>query len=249
MRRRRHLHVAAVASVAALAAGVAGTAALGSPLPGASRPVPPAPVRSVLGITALSGLGSSFAPPARPSYKPSGQGCSSLLDPGFDGKCVVASGQQGTVAAVVESERGAFSTQERDLVWRRQRGRWQLSEVHVSYGPTAPARAWKAEVVREQGPGLVFVLGSRKPGFGRELDIVGETGRVVIVRFLDGGFAIAPGRDRLVTFTPAGQWWYQLLFGVSGGHWEVFSQQYVPYGAGLARHKGPFLAPGAVPAS
>jgi hypothetical protein len=235
------------------AAAVALLACLGAFVPAmasASAGVgPPPAVKSVVGITDLSGAGSSFAPPLRPSARPYAKDCHRLIDPAFAGKCVTASGRTGTVAAVIEEERGAFAGQERDLVWRKRGAKWQLALVHVSANPGLPAGAWREDLIASLGPELVVVLPSGRPGFGRELDLVNGAGQVAIVRFLDGGFAVAPGRGRLVTYTPAGAWWYQLLFGLSGGHWEVFSQQFVPTRAALAEHKGAFSAPGAAPAS
>jgi hypothetical protein len=233
-----------LACSAALAAGMAGLSAGASP-----GPQPPPAVKSVVGITDLSGAGSSFVPPNRPSARPYTSDCHRLIDPAFAGRCVEASGPAGTVAAVLEEERGAFVSQERDLVWRERGDEWQLALVHVRDNPRLPARAWRSDLVPALGGELVIVLPSRKPGFADELDLVNGSGQVSIVRFLDGGFALAPGEDRLVTYTPAGAWWYQLLFGRTGGHWEVFSQQFVPGWAALAQHKGAFSAPGAVPAS
>jgi hypothetical protein len=191
------------------------------------------------------------------------------VDPAFEGKCVIASGPAGTVAGVVEEEAGGVDSQqrqERDLVWHRHGAQWVLALVHVtevcldalacSTVPGLPTLLWRDDVDRDHDPKLVFVLPTDRAGYGSELDLVEGTGQVSLVRFLGGGFAVVPAAGGLVTYVPgaseakpADAYFDQTLIGFTGGHWRVLLEQYVPYAAALAQHKGVFWDPRAVPAS
>jgi hypothetical protein len=219
----------------------------------------------------LSGRGASLYPPLSPSDKAYSADCQSLVDPGFTGKCAVATGAQGTVAGVVEQETAALEAsgprtgparakvtevQERDLVWRRRGRSWALALRRVFNTAAAPTRLWSGEVEAERRPALVFVTPSDEDGFGNELDVVDGTGHVSLYRFLGEGFVVAPGPGELVSYVPgwteqrpvAGAY-DQTLIGYSAGSWRVVSQQYVPDAAALAQHNGPFRDDAAVPAS
>ena len=237
-------------------------ACLASPLPhnprppatASATPPPPAPNASVVGIT-LSGTGAHLVPPTSPTNKPYSADCHKLFDAAFTGKCVVASSAAGTVAGVVEVERGAFGGQERDLVWRRRGDEWYLALVHVFDNPGLPTLLWRYDL-RPERPELVFVMPTALPGFGNELDVVEGSGQVSLYRFLGEGFAAVPRRGDLVTYVPgatearpADDYFDQTLIGWLQGSWRVLSQQYVPYSAAMAQHKGAFWALGAVPAS
>lgn len=259
--------VGCLAGAPAAAAGTppatGGAAASGVAASGPASTVPRAN-RGVVGL-ALSGIGAHLKPPTSPSYKPYSANCHNLLDPGFSGKCVVALGASGTVAAVVEEETAALGpgarhapVQERDLVWHRQGRRWSLAEVHTfQISDGRPTLAWADDVERDGDPKLVFVTSSGRPGFGSELDLVEGTGEVTLFRFLGTGFGVVPPAGGLVTYVlgateskPAGQGYYdQVLIGYSGGSWRVFSEQYVPGPAALAQHRGVFWDPRATPAA
>ncbi len=58
---------------------------------------------SVIGL-ALSGTGTTLAPPTTPTNKPYSRYCHALIDPGFSGNCVVVAAPSGTIAGVVEAE-------------------------------------------------------------------------------------------------------------------------------------------------
>jgi hypothetical protein len=223
---------------------------------------------SVIGL-ALSGVGTHFSPPKAPTIRPYGTNCHQLIDPAFSGKCTVVQTPTGTVAGVVEEETGAFnaagghvtarggpSVQERDLVWHRQGDHWELAQVHTFNNPGLPTLLWNDDIERDHDPKLVFVTPTDIAGFGNELDVVEGTGKVTLYRFLGQGFAVVPSGGGLVTYVPgsteqrpADSYYDQTLIGFSGGHWMVFSEQYVPYGAALSQHHGAFWDRRAVPAS
>ncbi|MGH9105239.1 MAG: hypothetical protein ACRDZX_05265 [Acidimicrobiales bacterium] len=216
----------------------------------------PPPAGAGLVGRALSGLGSSFAPPRGPTLRPYTPDCHHLIDPAFRGKCVVASGRTGTVAGVVEQERGAFGTQERDLVWHRQGRHWALAQVHVFENPGRLTSVWSDDVGRDGDRELVFAMPAGRPGFASELDLVEGTGEVAVYRFLGGGFAIVPVADRLVTYVPgwvgrrrAGAYYQEILIGFARGRWRILSIQRVPYADALARHRGAFYDSAAVAAT
>jgi|SRR5579875_1072937 len=237
----------ALAALVACAALVAGAAAA------LARPAPP-PATRVIGLR-LSGYGAHLVPPTSPTLKPYSTDCHKLVDPAFTGVCAVASSAAGTVAGVVEVERGAFGGQERDVVWRKQGHHWSLALVHVTANPRSTTLLWRYDL-RPGRQELVFVLPAAVPGFGSELDVVEGNGQVSLYRFLGAGFADVPLRGNLVTYVPesyeaklAGSYFDQTLITWLGGSWRVIAEQYVPYPAALAQHKGAFWAPGAVPAS
>jgi len=233
----------------------------------AVRPQVPAHSEAQLG-EALSGYGSRFKPPLRPSYQHYSPGCKTLVDPAFTGDCIIASSPAGTVAGIVEVESGVTSgvRQERDLVWRREGRRWALAEVHVASvclnglvctsSPGLPAKLWRDDVARGNGEDLVFVLPSDRAGFGSELDIVSGDGKVVLYRYLGQGFAVVPAGGGLVTYVPgaseanpADAVFDELLIDFEDGAWRLISDQYVPYAAAMERHKGAFYDPEAVAAA
>ena len=260
----------AVSAVAALALPGLGPArpALSPPATGAVAGPGSGP--SVVGLV-LSGRGASLYPPLSPTDKAYSADCQSLVDPGFTGKCAVASGTQGTVAGVVEQETAALEgsgprtgpastkvqgVQERDLVWRRQGRSWALALRRVFNTAAAPTRLWSGDVEAAGRPDLVFVTPSGEDGFGNELDVVGPKGHVSLYRFLGEGFVVAPRPGELVAYVPG--WteqrpvegaYDQTLIGYSAGSWRVVSQQYIPDAAALAQHAGPFRDAAAVPAS
>lgn len=204
----------------------------------------------------LSGTGSHLVPPTSPTYKPYSEDCHRLVDPGFTGNCIIAAGPAGTVAGVVEEERGAFGAQERDLVWHRQGASWALAEVHTFQGPGLPTLLWRGTLSGASNPDLIFITPTDQPGFGNELDVVAGTGTVTLYRFLGDGFAVAPPTGGLVTYVPgwteqrpADSFYDQTLIGYSDGQWRVFSQQYVPYVAALAQHRGELWGPDVLAAS
>lgn len=237
----------ALLSAAAVAPGAAATHA--------PRETPTAGFNAAVVDLVLAGNGSSLTVPVTPTLVPYAPACQSLIDPGFSGHCVVATGPGGAVAGIVEVESGVGTTaasrgagpQERDLVWRRQGGRWSLalrrvfqvqgdltSEVYAS------ARTAPGESV------LVFVTPSGERGFGHELDVVGTNGRVELYRFLGQGFTVLPPQGGLVTYVPG--WaekagptgeYDQTFIKQLDGLWTVVSEQYVPDGAALAQHRGP----------
>jgi hypothetical protein len=224
---------------------------------------------SVLGLV-LSGRGASLSRPLSPTNKAYGPDCHLLIDPGFSGKCAVATGPKGTVAGVVEEETAALEgpakarpattrapgAQERDLVWRRHGRSWTLALRRVFTDTLAPTRLWAGDVPGAGSPGLVFVTPSNATGFGNELDIVGGAGTVNLYRFLGEGFVVVPRPGELVTYVPGWteqrpvEWAYdQTLIAYTSGSWRVVSQQYVPDPAALAQHHGVFRDATAVPAS
>ena len=223
---------------------------------------------SVLGLV-LSGRGASLYPPLSPTDKAYKADCHLLIDPGFTGKCAVATGAQGAVAGVVEQETAALEggartgpaaakvqeVQERDLVWRRRGRSWALALRRVFNSAGAPSELWTGDVQGSRSPDLVFVTPSDRGGFGNELDVVDGAGTVSLYRFLGEGFVVAPEPGELVVYVPG--WteqrpvegaYDQTLIGYSSGSWRVLAQQYVPDGAALAQHHGPFRGT-AVPAS
>lgn len=264
-------HSSPLSSSTSLGSGpvaTAGTGTGGSPSTTFAIPPVPAPTKSLFGLT-LSGVGSHFHPPTSPTFNPYSPDCHALVDPAFAGKCVIASGPAGTVAGVVEEEAGGLDTQqrqERDLVWHRHGAQWVLALVHVTEVcldavacgtvPGLPTLLWRDDVDRDHDPKLVFVLPTDRTGYGSELDLVEGTGRVSLVRFMGGGFAVVPAAGGLVTYVPgaseakpADAYFDQTLIGFADAHWHVFLEQYVPYAAALAQHKGVFSDPRAIPAS
>lgn len=249
------IFTACVAAVALAPAAVASPVTPSSePARAAPAAVPPGPSTGVIGI-ALSGIGTPLAPPRAPTVKPYSPNCHTLFDPAFRGKCITATSPAGTVAGVVEVERGAFGGQERDLVWRRQGREWELALVHVFDNPGLPALLWRLDL-RPRRPELVFVMPTDLPRFGHDLDVVEGSGRVSLYRFLGEGFADVPRPGDLVTYVPgateakpADGYFDQTLISYLDGAWRVVSQQYVPYKAAMTQHKAALWAPGAVPAS
>lgn len=222
----------------------------------------PGPSTGLFRLT-LTGAGSHFKAPSSPTNKPYSPNCQALMDPAFAGTCTVASGAGGTVAGVVEEEKAELNTQERDLVWRRSGSYWSLALVHVvemcrkgltcTASPGLPTLLWRDDVARDGRPDLVFVLPTDRPGYGNELDVVDEAGKVTLVRYLGQGFVDVPPGGGIVTYvpgateaTPADGFFDQTLIGYSAGRWRVFSEQYVPYAAPLAQHRGAFSDPRAV---
>jgi hypothetical protein len=260
MSRPRGAVLLAVSAVAALA-----VAGLSPSTTSAAPGLGPGP--SVVGLV-LSGQGASLYPPLRPTDKVYKADCHLLIDPGFTGKCALATGAQGTVAGVVEEETAALdarsgpatakvqAVQERDLVWRRRGRAWALALRRVFDRAGAPTELWAGDVQAAGAPDLVFVTPSDGGGFGNELDVVNGAGTVALYRFLGEGFVVAPGRGELVAYVPgwteqrpvAGAY-DQTLIGYSSGSWRVVSQQYVPNAAAWAQHHGPFRDAKAVPAS
>ncbi len=211
---------------------------------------------SVLGLV-LSGRGASLYPPLSPTQKPYQADCHLLVDPGFTGRCAVATSARGTVAGVVEEETAALAArtgpakgqavQERDLVWRRRGRSWALALRRVFNAVGPPSGLWRGDVQAAAAPDLVFVTPSAQGGFGNELDVVSVSGTVSLYRFLGEGFVVAPEPGELVAYVPgrtearpvAGAY-DQTLVGYSSGSWRVVSEQYVPDAAALAQHRGPF---------
>ncbi len=208
-----------------------------------------------LGI-ALSGIGTAMRPPTSPTRVPYTSNCHKLIDGGFTGVCVTAQGPGGEVAGIVESERGALATQERDLVWRRTGDKWSLALVHTFQPSGYLTRLWAVRLRRASPPYLVFVTPVDRPGFGRNLNVVDTAGHVSLYRYLGEGFALVPPGGGLLTYTPAatqaapaGNYFDQVLVGWYGGHWRVLADQYVPYRAALAQHKALFRGAGAAAAT
>jgi hypothetical protein len=223
----------------------------------------------VVGLV-LSGAGATLVQPSGPASQPYSPDCDSLVDPGFAGKCVVATGALGTVAGIVEEEtatghspsgsphsEGTAGVQERDLVWRRKGARWVLALRRLFPANTGlPSLLWADAVARNGDVDLVFVTPTDRAGFGNELDLVTGNGRVGLYRYLGQGFAVAPTAGGVVTYVPG--WteengpfsaYDQVLIGYSGGSWQVYSEQYVPIAAALDQHRGAFWDNRAVPAS
>ena len=225
-----------------------------APLPSAA-PVPgPADGTGWLGL-ALSGVGSGFTPPTRPTVVPYSPRCARLVDAGFRGRCTVARGPGGLVAGVVEVARAPLATHERDLVWRATAGHWVLALRHEVTDPAAPARLWSVRVATGQGPYLAFMTPGRHPGFARQMVLVGEDGQVSLYRYLGDGFVVAPGQGDLVCYRPGaaegtagGGYFDQLLVGRYQGHWRFVAQQDVPRRAALSLYRGELSGPGARPA-
>ncbi len=261
-RRASPTLVAVASSLVALAVprmgGPAGQAAHLPPpaLPQPSRHyrgAPPNP--GELGI-ALSGIGTAMRPPTSPTTVPFTTNCHKLIDGGFTGVCVTARGRGAEVAGIVEVERGALASQERDLVWRRRGDRWSLALVHTFRPPGYPTRLWAVRLRRASPPDLVFVTPVDRPDFGRDLNVVDTAGRVSLYRYLGEGFALVPPGGGLLTYTPAAtqaapadDYFDQVLVGWYSGHWRVLADQYVPYRAALAQHKALFQAAGATAAT
>ncbi len=218
----------------------------------------------------LSGAGATLVPPSGPASEAYTPDCHALVDPGFAGKCVVATSALGTVTGVVEEETatgrspsgtpysaGTTGVQERDLVWRRKGARWVLALRRLFPANTGlPSLLWADDVARNGDVDLVFVTPTDRAGFGNELDLVAGNGRVTLYRYLGQGFAEVPTAGGVVTYVPG--WtekngpfssYDQVLIGYSGGTWRVYSEQYVPIAAALDRHKGAFWDSRAVPAS
>jgi len=223
----------------------------------------------VVGLV-LSGADATLVPPsgsASQTYTPE---CHRLVDPGFSGKCVVATSALGTVAGIVEEETatgqspsgsphnaGTTGVQERDLVWRRKGARWVLALRRLFPVNTGlPSLLWADDVARNGDAELVFVTPTDRAGFGNELDLVAGNGQVTLYRYLGEGFADGPTAGAIVTYVPG--WteengpfssYDQVLIGYSAASWRVFSEQYVPVAAALAQHHGVFWDGRAVPAS
>lgn len=123
--------------------------------------------------------------------------------------------------------------------------------------PGLPTLLWSDDIFRDHDPKLVFALPSDRPGYGSELDVVEGTGLVTLVRYQGGeGFAVVPPAGGLVIYvasstlaTPADAYFDQILIGFARGRRRVSLQQYAPYGAALAQHKGVFYDPRAIPAT
>jgi hypothetical protein len=208
----------------------------------------------------LSANGTTLVPPKAPTSWPSAGsaggragvgvnldngGCSAIFDPGFTaaGACAVATGPGGSVAGVVESD----GAQERDLVWRRAGPHWDLVLRRTFAHPGPLSQVGTAGTGQGGRPQLVFVTASPgHRGFGAELDVVGEDGRVSLCRaYLTAGFVVATADKNLVTYVPA--WavagaprgtYDQMLIRDVDGMWTVMAQQYVPKRAALAQHRG-----------
>jgi len=224
---------------------------------------------SVVGLV-LSGAGATLVPPSGPTSQIYTPDCRQLVDPGFSGKCVVATSAVGTVAGIVEEETatrqspsgspnsaGNTAAQERDLVWRRKADRWVLALRRLFPANTGlPSLLWADDIARNGDAELVFVTSTDRAGFGSELDIVAGNGQVTLYRYLGQGFAEVPTAGGIVTYVPG--WteqngpfsaYDQVLIGHSDGSWRVFSEQYVPVAAALAQHHGAFWDARAVRAS
>ena len=223
----------------------------------------------VVGIV-LSGAGATLVPPSAPASQPYSSQCHRLVDPGFAGKCVVATSAAGIVAGIVEEETatslsstgspsptGNTGVQERDLVWRRKGDRWVLALRRLFPANTGlPSLLWADDVARNGDVDLVFVAPTDHAGFGSEFDLVAGNGQVRLFRYLGQGFVEVPAAGGIVTYVPG--WteqngpfssYDQVLIGYSRGSWRVFSEQYVPVAAALAQHHGVFWDNRAVPAS
>lgn len=223
------------------------TAARGGPLP--SLGADPSDV----GL-ALNGTGNTFAPPGGPSSWPApgsrqvdvnlnASNCRQLVDAGFSGQCAVASGPGGSVVGIVEHEASLAY----NLVWERRGNRWWFVQRRQFH------RADDLGIVASEpiGPGrrseLIFVTGTARPGFGGELDVVDETGQVVLYRYLGQGFVVATADGSLVQYradsteqgAPANAY-DQLLIRATSTGWRAVAQQYVPAGAAQAQHHGLF---------
>jgi hypothetical protein len=225
--------------------------------------------RGVVGLV-LSGAGATLVPPSGPASQAYTPDCHGLVDPGFAGKCVVATSALGTVAGIVEEESatgrsangspysaGTAGVQERDLVWRRKGARWVLALRRLFSANTGlPSLLWADDVARNGDVDLVLVTPTDRAGFGNELDLVAGNGRVTLYRYLGQGFAEVPTAGGVVTYVPG--WteengpfssYDQVLIGYTGRSWRVLSEQYVPVAAALDQHKGAFWDSRAVPAS
>jgi hypothetical protein len=215
----------------------------------------------------LTGVGTRLRPPTSPSSVPYTSDCQQLVDAAFAGKCIIAAGPSGDVAGVVEVEKAVPRKlrQERDLVWRQDRHHWALVEVYVTWvcvsgrlcgaSPGLPAQLWSDDLARDGNADLVFVLPSDRAGFGSELDVVDEAGKVSLYRYLGGGFALVPNHGGLVVFTPgaseanpADEYFDQVFIRWQNSAWRLVSDQYVPYAAAFAEHRGAFYDPSALPA-
>lgn len=228
-------------------------AGLSAPVAKAAPAGPTSADPSDVGLT-LNGTGNTFAPPGGPSSWPApgsrqvdvnlnASNCSQLVDAGFSGQCAVASGPAGSVVGVVEHEASLAY----NLVWERRGNRWwfvQRRQFHradelgiVASAPIGPGR--RSE--------LIFVTGTARPGFGGELDVVDETGQVVLYRYLGQGFVVATADGSLVQYradsteqgAPANAY-DQLLIRATSTGWRAVAQQYVPAGAAQAQHHGLF---------
>lgn len=215
----------------------------------------------------LSAQGTTLVPPKAPtSWPPTGRAgvgvnlkngkCSAIFDAGFTtaGSCAVASGPNGSVAGVVESN----GAQERDLAWRRAGPHWQLVLRRTFAHPAQLSEVVSAPVGPAGRPELVFVTASPgHRGFGAELDVVGEDGQVSLCRpYLTAGFVVATPGHSLVTYVPG--WaeagaprdvYDQMLIKNVDGMWTVMAEQYVPDRAALAQHRGPLYLQPAAPTS
>ncbi len=222
----------------------------------AAAPAPPPPNASIVGRITLSGYGSKLQHPTAPTHRPLYTDCHQLLDPAFQGSCIIVRGAKGWVAGVVEVEHGASSSQERELVWHRQGEQWTLTLVRVLIGASNPGRLWSVAARPGADPYLAFVSPVARSGFGADLSLVSTTGVVQLYRFLGQGFVQVPPFGGLLTYVPgfteampASSYFDQALIGYVDGAWRVVSQQYVPYAAAMAQHHGILTGPGVVAAS
>lgn len=245
--------------VAAPAEGATSRAPAVPVAPSVPRAAPLRPVDNpgVVGL-ALGGGGASLVPPTSPTLRPYGPDCAQLVDPGFSGRCLVASGPRGTVAGVVEvllaaetsqgraqGHRAGPGSQERDLVWRRQGSHWALALRRVFQSRGLLTQLYASARPDEGTQVLLFISPSAAAHYGQELDIVSQTGQVELRRFLGQGFVVVPPQGGLVTYVPG---WAEQS-GPSGaydqtfirdldGLWTIVAEQYVPDGAALAMHQG-----------
>jgi hypothetical protein len=242
--------------------------ASGQRAPTTSAGPPPLTNTAIVGV-AESAAGSAFKPPLSPtSYRYSSNCHSDLIDPGFSGQCVVVEAPTGTVAGIVEQETAAEGSgttttaganssgvQERDLVYHRKGAYWDLAQVHTFDNPGPASLVWAADIENDGDPKLVFVRRNTSR-YAEGLDLVEGTGDVVLHRPLENGFVVAAPNGGLVTYVPvltdeggSAPYYEQTLIGYSTGSWRVLLDQYVPYAATMAQHRGVFWGPGAKPAS
>ena len=148
---------------------------------------------SVVGLV-LSGAGATLVPPTGPPPSRTAPQCHPLIDPGFTGKCVVATGAVGTVAGIVEEETasgpygqpaGAPGRSRASETLRgpgtrprlaSQGARWVLALGASSGNTGLPSLLWADDVARNDDVELVFVTPTDRAGFGNELDLVAGTG-------------------------------------------------------------------------
>lgn len=201
---------------------------------------------------AVNGTGATLTAPTAPTTAIYSSDCEELVDPGFFGSCRVITAPSGTMAAIVEQQRGASAgasggpapIQERDLVYHRVGDRWSLA-LRREFTSTSGDETdlWQSDVNRDGDPKAVFVTPATNATYGQELDVVEANGTVTLFRELKGGFATIAAGGGLETFVPDTTGYTATVIRYTAGAWRVASVTAMSATQAVPDSEGPFDDP------